>query len=100
MTNLEINQLLHKSVMGKRWIEENDLCHCPSCSNPSYTSSWEAYGRLLEVAMTKEWWLPFLGNRIEVYTHYEFDSTATYHKLLNPLLGSTAMAEFVKEKGI
>ena len=111
MTNLEINQLLHEKVMGKCWHEwiysdtgrlVCNKCGCTPCGwleNPSYTSSWEAYGRLLEVAMMKEWWKEFaydLNTDDFTYADYQFKEDI----VLNTLRGSTALAEFVKERGI
>ena len=101
MTNAEINKLLHERVMGERWVEEMTLCDCPSCRNPSYTSSWEDYGRLLEVAMTKEWWPLFIA--LQIYDNNYGPEAEDYDgyvpvEMLNPLRGSTAMAEFVKER--
>ena len=103
MTELEINQLLHERVMGECWHEYlHGICiKCGRWSNhggmisanwnPSYTSSWADYGRLLEVAMTKEWW-----NDFAYYSNGDFKIST----MLNPLKGSTAMAEFVKARGI
>ena len=124
MTNLEINQLLHERVMGECWhirnrtTEEQSLAHviwrktdttqpyphleCIKCGmilditepiNPSYTSSWASYGRLLEVAMTKEWWDDVAYGKA-LWQGFKVDT------ILNPLRGSTAMAEFVKERVI
>jgi len=108
MTNLEIDQLLHDRVIGECWHRaDKDAFFGPGWSlcifckeqltvNPSYTSSWADYGRLLEVAMTKEWWFDFLNNIVISWVHqYEVLSI-----VLNPHRGSTAMAEFVKERGI
>lgn len=118
MTELEINQLLHERVMGECWHEYlHGICiKCGRWSNhggmisanwnPSYTSSWADYGRLLEVAMTKEWWIAFTASSFHSYLQdnpgmdgvdiaFWFEAV-----LLNPLLGSTAMAEFVKARGI
>ena len=68
-------------------------------NSPSYTSSWADYGRLLEVAMTKGWWIKFAYEEDTdgvTYANYDFKEET----VLNPLRGSTAMAEFVKERGI
>ena len=122
MTNLEINQLLHERVVGECWHDADkrvgDSVHiplqwfCTKCGDevgyegvympplhPSYTSSWEAYGRLLEVAMMKEWWKEFaydLNTDDFTYADYQFKEDI----VLNTLRGSTALAEFVKERGI
>ena len=116
MTNLEINQLLHERVVGECWHDADkrvgDSVHiplqwfCTKCGDevgyegvympplhPSYTSSWADYGRLLEVAMTKEWWDDVAYGKA-LWQGFKVDT------ILNPLRGSTAMAEFVKERGI
>lgn len=94
MTNLEIDQLLHERVMEEKWSDGRT-----KYLNPSYTSDWLAYGRLLEVAMTKEWWKEFLIRHNEYYP-FSMEPNFVFYVLLNPLRGSTAMAEFVKERGI
>ena len=94
MTNLEINQLLHERVMELEWYPlpvETGLDWHPLW--PKYTSSWADYGRLLEVAMTKEWWDDVAYGKA-LWQGFKVDT------ILNPLRGSTAMAEFVKERGI
>ena len=104
MTNLEINQLLHERVMGECWheIEPRDdgnlvRDYCIKCETFGVGSSladytnWPDYGPMLEVAMTKEWW-----NDFAYYSNGDFKIST----ILNPLRGSTAMAEFVKERVI
>ena len=105
MTELQINQLLHERVMGECWHEYlHGICiKCGRWSNhggmisanwnPSYTSSWADYGRLLEMAITKEWWDDVAYGKA-LWQGFKVDT------ILNPLRGSTAMAEFVKERGI
>ena len=58
--------------------------------NPSYASRWEFYGPMLEVCMKKEWWPDFINFGL-IYESKEVIPT-----LLNPLKGSTALAEFVE----
>lgn len=61
--------------------------------NPSYTSDWSDYGQALEWAMEQDWWLDF-----EAFLIMHNHMGRRY--LLNPLRGSIALAEFIKEKGI
>ena len=111
MTNAEINKLLHERVVGQCWQEYlHGICiKCGRWSNhggmisanwnPSYTSSWADYGRLLEAAMTKERWREF-AYTYESEVDSSFGMFVLREDLLNPLRGSTAMAEFIKEIGI
>lgn len=117
MTELEINQIIHEA-MGKCWHEwysVKELQFCSKCNkkvdnyfsadflhpNPSYTSSWEAYGKMLEWAMTQEWWRECAYDVSSEYDNfgkmvepieYEFKEC-----LLNPLTGSTVIAKLLKE---
>ena len=117
MTELQINQLIHQKVLGKCWHEweYDDVSYsvvwetrfkCRKCgeetwvdygsmpSNPSSTSSWADYGPMLEECMKKEWWRElayYMSTDDTTYADYEFKED-----ILNPLRGSTAIAEFVE----
>jgi hypothetical protein len=114
VTELQINQLIHEKVMGKCWHNADKRVgdsiiiplqwFCTKCGDevghegvymsplhPSYTSSWADYGPMLEECMKKEWW-----NDFAYYSNGDFKIST----MLNPLKGSTAMAEFVKARGI
>ena len=126
MTELQINQLIHEKVMGKCWHNADkrvgdSIClilhwFCTKCGDevgyegvympplhPSYTSSWADYGPMLEECMKKEWFDAFLNSGYGVYE--EGDNTVGLQTIrdidiyyLNPLRGSTAIAEFLKER--
>lgn len=64
----------------------------------SYTSSWSDYGQAIEWAMKQEWWDRFKTwfcceeiNKTEIWWNAS-------NRLLNPLRGSIALAEFIKER--
>ena len=108
MTELEINKLVHVKIMNLCWHEPINVSRmllkpndklCKKCGNfhslhPSYTSSWADYGPMLEECMKKEWWFEFLNSVNRNWVHqYEIIPI-----IINPLLGSTAIAEFLKER--
>lgn len=112
MTELEINKIIHEA-RGLCWHEwEPQESHwnccgfatCKKCGvntdreerdyqeqyqNPSHTSSWADYGPMLEWAMKEPWWYDF------VEEIYDTPKVMLFH-MLNPLRGSTAIAEFLK----
>ena len=118
MTELEINQLLHEKVMGKCWhtylsqryTSQRDefSAPCIKCKrelywldgedvNPSYTSSWANYGPILEECMMKEWWDVFCDSLLPKNQRPRIgDERVIPPLMLNPLRGSTAIAEFVE----
>lgn len=104
MNEIEINQILNKA-MGKCWHEWIStrggficIATCKSHflgfskpqANPSYTSSWQAYGEFLEFAQKQDWWDEFLV----IILGWGLDNE--FYVLLNPLQGSTAFAKFLK----
>ena len=111
MTNFEINQTIHE-VMGKCWHDADKRVgdsfiiplqwFCTKCGDevghegvymsplhPSYTTSWADYGPMLEWAMKQEWGRKLLEG---------YALNGCVEILLNPLRGSTAIAEFLKER--
>lgn len=60
-------------------------------NNPSYTSSWADFGPMLEEMMKKEWWDEF------AYEKW-YGVRVTRGDILHPKAGSTAIAEFLKER--
>jgi hypothetical protein len=88
VTDQEINKTIHEA-MGLPWFTPADkvVYGTPDC--PSYTSNWADYGPLLEWAMKQEWWLDFACS-LDIMS-----DEPTELKLLNPLKGSTALAEFI-----
>lgn len=108
MTPDERNRVLHEKVMGRCWHEfafkhkkEGHTAPCVKCNsfdfpNPDY-SKWEFYGPMLEWAMKQEWWRSVAYN-IDIN---DYEGTAEYEfneDFLNPLRGSTAIAEFLEER--
>lgn len=110
MTELEINQIIQEKAMGGCWHEIDDNGYvlasnpmsgkCRHCrglmtkgkpNNPSFTSSWADYGPMLEQTMKKEWWFDFL-----FLWHGSRRGHTISIELLNPLKGSTALAEFLE----
>ena len=71
MTNLEIEKLLHEKVMGLEWKEpKTEEFHCKTCGIHKFIDYENpSY-------TSSRWWL--------------------VKNLLNPLKGSTALAEFVE----
>lgn len=105
MTEQEINRVIHEKARGlcwheedcresERWTDEYEV-FCKKCNkicpedNPSYTSDWSAYGPMLEWAKEEKWWIDFLG----YFWMKNTENAVT--SLLNPLKGSTALAEFI-----
>lgn len=104
MTEFEINQTIAEA-MGICYHKLNDCVpgfayrwRCPKYNklvhedfqNPSFTSSWADYGRALEWATGQKWWSEFIR-----YKRIGFTSEAV-PILLNPLRGSTTLAEFLR----
>ena len=131
MTNLEINQLLHERVLGLCWHEWEyyDASYsvvweagfnCRKCGeevwvdygtmplDPSYTSSWADYGRLLEKFKTLDCFGDFIDWLIESdeLNNLPLDNALiVVFDILTCLKcddrhGARIIAEFVKERGI
>lgn len=72
--------------------------------NPSYTTSWADYGQALEWAQREIWWDTFkiwLCGADMNLTKMWWNTNAemwwnTSNRLLSPLSGSTALAEFIQ----
>lgn len=97
----EINKIIHKA-RGFRWVEGYVFY-----LNPSYTSDWSAYGEALEWAQKQDWWVEFICFMIKdtgVDSAHEalrvltriVEAPNVSQDLLNPLRGSTALAEFIQ----
>lgn len=118
MTELEINQIIHEA-MGKCWhdfdphalLSLKNRYWCSKCDsydypNPSYTTSWADYGPMLEWTMEQEWWPRLViekmrGSVYKVIKKLDDEPWLNYYvpqQYLNPLRGSTAIAEFLKER--
>jgi len=119
MTDQEKNQIIHEA-MGLCWHKWENPCKegyeiissCLKCGkssllhkNPDY-SKWEHYGPMLEWAMEQEWWprlvVEWMMGSVHTIAHeIEGRPWLNYHipqQYLNPLRGSTAIVEFLKER--
>lgn len=115
MTNTEINRALQEA-MGGCWHEIDDNGYvlasspmsgkCRHCrglmtkgkpNNPFFTISWADYGKALEWAMKQEWWNEFAMDMAFTQTGAGPFEVLTRLAILNPLKGSIALAEFIKE---
>ena len=99
------NQIIHEA-MGLCWHEFDYVSYskCLKCEkeegistlNPDYTS-WSDYGEALEWAQRQKWWRYF-AYETKKGTSTRFVMSANVREdLLNPLEGSTALAEFIIE---
>lgn len=86
MSDLEINRTIHEA-MGQRWIVGPG-----NYMNPVYTCNWDEYGPMLEWAKEQEWWPNFINFGIIDKLKYG----GVVDTLLNPRIGSTALAEFIR----
>lgn len=113
MTQLEIRQIIHEAreLCWHDWDTNRDnlgislvprckKCKADSkwCENPSYTSSWADFGPMLDWAMKEEWWPDFISEYGIKDTDFHIARCFLNDKYLNPLRGSTAIAEFLKER--
>ena len=100
MVNSEISKIIHEKVVGECWhrIELRDdgnlvRAYCVKCETFGVDDnwvdyfSWADYGPMLEECMKKEWW--------DDMVHFTSERTPDWTYFLNPLYGSTAIAEFV-----
>lgn len=59
---------------------------------------WKQYGPMLEWAMKQKWWDEFkIWHATQAFCSYR-DKEFIHQSILNPLKGSTAIAEFWKER--
>lgn len=107
MTNQEIDKIIHEELHGPVEYKEiiRHWCRRPLPVRwyfrrgggkykrvPLYTSLWADYGLMLEQAIEEEWWENFEEKLFNNYNYHE-----AMQILLNPLRGSTTIAEFLKE---
>ena len=103
MTNEEINKTIHEA-MGLcihtygAYITGECKCTARPCKIPDYTSDWSAFGRAIEWLVRQEWLAWFLNTGNGVYYRrggYAPDVVEIKVDLLDPLKGSTAIANFI-----
>ena len=105
LTNEELDKLIHEKIMGKCWHEGENVGWCSKCKerwmkayqkNPSYTTSWADYGKLLEKIRNSTKWSSFKYGSEELCRQ---DMSEFVDKLVDPRRGCEAIASyFCKEE--